>query len=99
MNSRAKGSTAEREIVSILREHGYDVERSPLSGALSWKGDVIGMDYCIEVKRCERWALPAWIEQTKREAQGKRWLLMFRRSRQEWFVVMPLEQWLREGER
>jgi len=100
MNSRAKGSAAEREVVAILQEHGYDVHRTPLSGALEWlPGDITGMPYVIEVKRCERLDLPGWVRQAKEQANGKPWLLIFRRSREEWLVVMPLEQWLREGER
>jgi len=100
MNSRAKGSAAEREVVAILQEHGYDVHRTPLSGALEWMpGDITGMPYCIEVKRCEQVRLSDWIKQAKEQANGKPWLLIHRRSRQEWLVTMSLEQWLREGER
>jgi len=39
----------------------------------------------------------AWIR--SEQAKGKPWLLIHRRSRQEWLVTMSLEQWLREGER
>jgi Holliday junction resolvase len=99
MNSRAKGSAAEREIVAILKERGYDVHRTPLSGALEWMpGDITGLPYCIEVKRCEQVRLGDWVKQAKEQAKGGAWLLIHRKSYQEWMVTMPFEQWLRERE-
>lgn len=99
-SSRTKGAGAEREIVGILTEAGYSCHRTPHSGALTWlKGDVTGMDYCIEVKRQETVRLADWVRQAKEQAGNKPWLLMHRRSRQEWLVTMPLDQWLRERER
>jgi Holliday junction resolvase len=99
-SSRTKGATAEREIVGILTEAGYDVHRVPCSGALTWlRGDVTGMDYCIEVKRQETVRLNDWVTQAREQAGNKPWLLMHRRSRQEWLVTMPLAQWLGERER
>ena len=41
--SRVKGATAEREVVALLNAAGFDVNRTPHSGALEWlKGDVTG---------------------------------------------------------
>jgi Holliday junction resolvase len=99
-SSRTKGATAEREIVGILSEAGYDVHRCPHSGALSWmKGDIVGTEYVIECKRQEQTRLNDWVTQAREQAGNKPWLLMHRRSRQEWLVTMPLAQWLRERER
>ena len=99
--SRQKGAGAEREIVEILKAHGYDVHRTPHSGALEWlKGDICGLDdFHIEVKRQEKTCIDAWCEQAESQAEGKTALLFYRRSRQPWRVVLRLDDFLRLLER
>ena len=98
-SAHTKGAAGEREVVDILSEAGYPVHRCPHSGALSWmKGDIVGTEYVIECKRCEQTRLNDWVKQAEEQAAGKPWLLMHRRSRQEWLVTMPLDQWIRERE-
>ncbi len=96
-SARAKGSAAEREVVEVLRSHGYDVHRTPHSGALEWmKGDVTGFSGChIEVKRHEALRISEWCGKAEAEADGKPALLVFRRSREPWRVCLTLESFLR----
>lgn len=95
--SKAKGSAAEREVVGILAASGYDVHRTPHSGALEWlKGDICGFPGChIEVKRQEALRISEWCAKAEAEAEGKPALLIFRRSREPWRVVLKLEDFLR----
>jgi Holliday junction resolvase len=96
-SAKAKGSNAEREIVEILNAAGYDVHRTPHSGALEWlKGDVTGFPGChIEVKRCESLRIPEWCRKAEAEAEGKTALLIFRRSWEPWRVCVRLDEFLR----
>jgi Holliday junction resolvase len=98
--SRAKGANAEREVVALLREAGWDVHRSPLSGALEWHpGDVDGFPYFVEVKRCETLRIPEWCAKAEEQAGGEPALLVFRRSREPWRVCMRLSDFLGMMER
>jgi Holliday junction resolvase len=95
-SSRTKGSNAEREVVNILRESGYDCHRIPTSGALSWmKGDVTGTGFHIEVKRCEALRISEWCAKAEAEAGEKHSLLIFRRSREPWRVCLTLEAFIK----
>ena len=95
-SSRQKGANAEREVVAILKERGYDVHRVPHSGALEWmKGDVIGFPAFVEVKRCEALRISEWCAKAEEQADGKTALLIFRRSREPWRVCVLLSEFLR----
>jgi len=95
-SSRAKGGAAEREVVAILREAGYDAHRTPHSGALSWlPGDVTGSPWFVEVKRQEQVRICQWCEKAEEEAEGKVALVIFRRSREPWRVCLLLDDFLR----
>lgn len=97
---KAKGATAEREVVDILREHGYDVHRTPHSGALEWlPGDISGAPWFIEVKRCEALRVGEWMHKAIEQAGTRVALLVHRRSREEWYVTMRLVDFLRMQER
>ena len=99
--SRQKGSRGELEVAKIFGAHGFtNVRRTPNSGGLSIKGDLIGLDgYSVEVKRCERLAIPAWLRQAHRDAPASNTpLLVFRTSATlksdplgRWHVCLPLE--------
>jgi Holliday junction resolvase len=99
--SRRKGASAEREVVAILREFGFNARRTPQSGAWEIPGDVMGVDgYAIEVKRCERWNVPAWLRQAHVAARGGDVpVLVFRRSASgadpcgRWHACLPLAEW------
>jgi len=102
--SRRKGARGELEVAGVFRAHGFDARRTPNSGGLSWRGDVQGVPgYVLEVKRCERLTLPAWLDQAYGAASsGEVPVVVFRQSasgtgrdgspRGRWHAVIPLEE-------
>lgn len=102
--SRRKGAKAENDIAKILGARGVEVRRTPLSGGLDWKADLIdkpGSDTLarlglhLEVKRQERLALPAWIAQSKRDApDGFSACVVWRRNNEPWYIALPFDQFL-----
>lgn len=89
--SREKGARGEREVVEIFRSHGLACDRTPNSGGLFIPGDVTGLGrFHIEVKRCERIDLSAWLKQAYFEANGNVPVVCFRRSNENWHAVTPL---------
>jgi hypothetical protein len=74
-----------------------ETHRTPHSGALEWlKGDVTGFPGAhIEVKRCEALRIDEWCDKACTEADGKPALLIYRKSRRPWRVVLTLEAFLR----
>jgi Holliday junction resolvase len=94
--SRTKGANGEREVVSILRERGFDAKRSFFQIAGD-REDVTGMPgYAIEVKRTESLSIWAALEQASNAAKATNTtpLLAFRRNRTEWQVALPLADFL-----
>lgn len=95
--STRKGAAGEREVMAILREHGYSVERG---GTQSYgqRPDLYGLDGVhMEIKRCERAQIWEWMQQSQRDAQkfgdGVPSVL-FRRSRSKWLICMELSDFL-----
>ena len=67
--SQRKGREAERELAEVLRGYGFTAEPGR---ALNYgtEADVSGLPGLhLEVKRCERLQLPAWIKQAERDAK------------------------------
>ena len=92
--SRTKGAVGEREVVSILRERGYDAKRS-FQQIAGDRADVTGLPgFGIEVKRAERLELWAALDQAAKAAGTDTPLLIFRRSRTEWQAALPLSDLL-----
>lgn len=101
--SRRKGKAGELEVAREFQKHGFDVRRTPNSGGLSLKGDLLGLDgYSVEIKRCETLLIPKWLRQTHADAAGARTpLLIFRTSALKqadplgrWHLTEPLDSWL-----
>ena len=94
--SRDKGSRGELEVAAIFKTAGFaDAVRTPNSGGLSWRGDVVGVPgYVLEVKRQETLALPAWLRQAAADAAvcDSVPVVAFRRSGERWHAVLPLEE-------
>ena len=85
INSNAKGKRGEREVVNLInRSLGTNFRRTPNSGGLSFKGDVIDInvdnplyDFHIEIKNTKTLQIPVWMKQVHRDIPlGKRPLLI-----------------------
>mgnify|MGYP007101879398 CR=1 FL=1 len=96
-SSQRKGRAAERELAEILCGYGYAAKPGR---ALNYgsEADVIGLPgFHLEVKRCERLQLPAWIEQAERDAERMQDgvpVVIFRQNRQPWRVCLKLSEFL-----
>ena len=91
--SRTKGGVGEREVVALLQEAGFkDARRNFMSGGQGG-GDIIGVpDVHIEVKRQETVKIWDWIGQAEEDCrQTDMPVVAFRRSRSNWYGVLPLE--------
>ena len=91
-SSRNKGQVGEREVCKILGEAlGISLDRN-LEQTRSGGCDIVVNDHWyIEVKRQEKYQIDAWWQQACRQAQdkGKHPVLFFRKSREDWRVMMP----------
>ncbi len=96
INSRAKGSAAEREVAKILREYGFEARRGQQFCGANGDADVVGLPgYHIECKRVEKLNLDAAIEQAKRDArEGEVPIVVHRKNRQEWKATIALKDFL-----
>lgn len=93
--SRRKGARGELELVKILQDKGFDVKRGMVFYGQS---DVVGLEGIhIEVKRVEKLnvhkAMAQAVEESKKKGDGIP-VVMFRRSREPWHVLMFLDDWL-----
>lgn len=91
-----KGKRGERELVGEYRRAGFDAARTPNSGGLRWRGDLIGVrGVHIEAKRTETVDLWAGVKQAERDApEDSIPALHFRRSGEPWRVVIRLDAFI-----
>ena len=97
VKSARKGAAGEREVMAILRDHGYPVERGGTQ-SFGQRPDLYGLDGVhLEIKRAERAQVWAWMEQSQKDAQrfgdGVP-TVIFRRSRSKWLICMELSDFL-----
>lgn len=87
--SRTKGGRGEGEVITMLRDIGFDARRNFRSGG-SGGSDVIGVpDHAIECKRQERVSVWSWIGQAEAAARPTETaVVVFRRSRSSWYAVL-----------
>ena len=91
--SQRKGAAGERELATILQQHGYDCSRG---GSLTFGDlpDVSGLPGIhIEVKRVEKLNVVEAMEQSIRDSERMRDgipALFHRRNRKPWLVTMRL---------
>lgn len=97
---RNKGKAGERELAALFREYGFTEARrtSQYCGQTGDASDVIGLPGVhVECKRCETTKIHEWMTQAKRDAKpGLIPAVFHRRSREEWLVTMPAEDFLKE---
>lgn len=91
---KAKGATAEREVIAKLAELGIEgLQRNLEQSRAADHGDIdqpVG-GCSVEIKRQEKLALESWLKQTKSAAGSDLVpVVVFRRSREEWRVLIEL---------
>jgi hypothetical protein len=94
---RSKGNRAEREVIDILRAHGWTGARRNFQSGGQGGGDVIGGPdgFNVEVKHRERCSIWEWIAQSEADARPtETGLVVFRRNRSPWYACLPLEELL-----
>lgn len=95
--AKAKGSGAERDIVTYLIENGFPYAERRLAGAQEDKGDIAGVNgVCIEVKNHAKMSLSGWLEELKVEmVHAKAWTGVVWHKRKgksspaDWYATMP----------
>lgn len=101
-SSARKGANGEREVMTILRERGYPVERGGTQ-SFGRRPDLYGLDGVhLEIKRAECARIWEWMQQSREDAArfGDGWpTVIFRRSRSDWLICMELSDWLALYER
>jgi Holliday junction resolvase len=89
--SRRKGKTGELELVAYARNMGLAATRIPLSGASEgFKGDIIIEGRVYGVKRWKR-ALNNKIKEDLVKFRG----CFIREDRQDWWVILPAEDYFK----
>ena len=99
MNSKRKGSNAERELAAFLTAMGHPAHRNDqrFRGGYD-NADVVaeGLEqYHFEVKRTERLNLGEAMRQAEADCAGKIPVVAHRRNRQPWLVTLRLDDWLK----
>ena len=98
MNSKRKGTAAERELARILSGYGYECHRAQgfQKGGIDTP-DVAGLPGIhIECKRVESLNIHKAYAQAVRDADGEAIpVVMHRRNREPWMVTISLEHFMR----
>lgn len=102
INSQAKGKRAEREVAKLINKYlGTNVRRTPQSGGLSIKGDIIDIDpksaafnYHFEIKDQKKLMIPKWWEQIEEDCPpGKTPINVFKMNGQ-FYATLEFKDWL-----
>ena len=97
-SSQRKGADGERELVTVLKEYGFETQRGG-SETFGTVPDVVGLPGIhIEVKRREKLNISEAMKQAVRDAarfHDGAPTVFHRRSREPWLVTMSLSDWLR----
>lgn len=102
INARTKGKAGEREAINKVIQPVVDkvtklLNLEPITIARNLQQsdsggyDLIGLSwYAFEIKRCEALNLTAWWAQTTRQAAADQVpILLYRKNRMKWRVMMP----------
>ena len=94
--SRRKGGNGEREVVDLLRAHGWPHARRVFDSGSAGGGDVQGPPGVVfEVKRTERLRIHEALEQAAAGCQPHELpVVAFRRSRGRWYAALELDELL-----
>lgn len=99
MNSKQKGKRGELELCHELTERGYPARRGQQYNGADGSADILCerlYDYHIECKRTERFQIYEAMKQATTDAlkRNKTPVVMHRKNKGEWMVVMPLRSFL-----
>ena len=96
INSKEKGARFERTLAKLFTEQGYESRRTQqYCGATEESSDVVGLPYIhVEAKHYKRQAFDYdWMDQAKRDAQGKLPAVFHKTDNHEVLVTMTLNDW------
>jgi hypothetical protein len=101
INSQQKGKRAEREVAKIINRYlGTNCRRTPLSGGLSIKGDIIDInpdsvafEYHFEIKDQKKLSIPQWWKQIYSDC-GKKIPINIFKMNGKFYSTMELTDWL-----
>lgn len=101
INSRDKGNRAEREVAKMINTYlGTNCRRTPLSGGLSIKGDIIDIDvdsiasqYHFEIKNTKKLNIPMWWKQIYSDC-GKKIPINIFKMDAKFYTTLELTDWL-----
>lgn len=87
--SRNKGARGEREFARLMDDMGIACERTGRNGRTSEDVTHAIPGVHIEVKRTEKYAITAWLDQAEKDADDSEavWVA-FRQSGQPWRVIV-----------
>ena len=99
--SRDKGNRAEREVAKTINRYlGTNCRRTPLSGGLSIKGDIIDIDpdsvayqYHFEIKNTKKLSIPIWWKQIYNDC-GKKIPVNIFKMNAKFYATLQLNDWL-----
>lgn len=97
VNSKQKGARFERTLASKFRDLGFDSRRGQQYCGSNGDADVVGLPGIhIEAKHQETMRLYDWIDQAKRDADGKGNLpaVFHKKNKAEILVTMTFDDWM-----
>lgn len=102
INSQAKGKRGELAVVKIINKYlGTNFRRTPNSGGLSIKGDIIDIDntnplydFHIEIKNTNTLQIPVWMKQIERDLPLGKTGLLIAKFQGSWFSWLSLNDFL-----
>ena len=102
INSQQKGKRAEREVAKLINKYlDTNVRRTPLSGALNFKGDIIDINpdspayqFHFEVKDQKKLMIPKWWEQIDDDCPVAKTPVNVFKMNAQFYATMQFTDWL-----
>lgn len=96
INSKQKGAKFERQLASLLREHGFESRRGQQYCGSNGDADVIGIPGVhIEAKAVERLNIHEAMEQSVSDARdGETPVVIHKKNRKPILVTMLFDDWI-----
>ena len=102
INSQAKGKRAEREVAKLINRYlGTNVRRTPQSGGMSIKGDIIDINpdsaayqFHFEVKDQKKLMIPKWWEQIHDDCPIAKTPVNVFKMNAQFYATMQFTDWL-----